>query len=81
MPCPTGKALMSPTVGLLNIKTFKRPPMLLQQIGQFCTFLMVVCFLVGVAGMQMQTWSECTRKMIDAEFERREENNYNCFLT
>jgi len=46
VPCPAGKALMSPTVG-----------------------------------MEMQTWSECTRKMIDAEFDRREKDNYNCFFT
>ena len=29
----------------------------------------------------MQTWSECTRKMIDAEFERREGKKKNCFYT
>ena len=42
----------------------------------------IVCLdLLLVTGMEMQTWSECTRKMIDAEFERREAMNYNCFLT
>jgi len=46
VPCPSGQALMSPTVG-----------------------------------MEMQTWSECTRKMIDAEFERREAKKKNCFYT
>ena len=33
------------------------------------------------AGMEMQVWSECTRKMISAEFDRREEKNQNCLLT
>jgi len=32
-------------------------------------------------GMEMQTWSECTRKMIDAEFDRREGKKKNCFYT
>jgi len=32
-------------------------------------------------GMAMQTWSECTRKMIDAEFDRREAKKKNCFYT
>ena len=42
----------------------------------------IVCLdLLLVTGMEMQTWSECTRKMIDAEFERREAMDYNCFLT
>ena len=33
------------------------------------------------AGMEMQVWSECTRKMINSEFDRREEKNQNCLLT
>ena len=32
-------------------------------------------------GMEIKTWSECTRKMIDAEFERREAKKENCFYT
>jgi len=31
--------------------------------------------------MEMTTWSECTKKMIDAEFERRENKTLNCFFT
>ena len=30
---------------------------------------------------KMKVWSECTRKMIDAEFDRREGKNMNCFFT
>ena len=29
----------------------------------------------------MRTWSDCTRKMIDAEFKRREDKGENCFFT
>ena len=35
----------------------------------------------GNVRSKMQIWSECTRKMIDAEFDRREENKANCFFT
>ena len=35
----------------------------------------------GNVRSKMQIWSECTRKMIDAEFDRREENKVNCFFT
>ena len=31
--------------------------------------------------MKMNTWSECTRKMIDSEYDRREEKKKNCFYT
>jgi len=46
VPCPAGKSLMSPAVG-----------------------------------MRMLTWSSCTRNMIDAEYDRREKKNQNCFFT
>lgn len=32
-------------------------------------------------GMKMHTWSDCTRKMIDAEYDRREGKKKNCFYT
>ena len=31
--------------------------------------------------MDMKTWSECTKKMIDSEYDRREKENKNCFFT
>ena len=51
---------------------------ILNVVGQ-STFLCLIVFYF--TDMEMTTWSECTKKMIDAEFERREAKNFNCFLT
>ena len=45
----------------------------------FCRLCFLLIFLFP--GQDAKTWSECTKKMIDAEFERREAMNYNCFFT
>ena len=37
--------------------------------------------LLFFTGMEIKTWSECTKKMIDSEYERREGLNNNCFFT
>lgn len=39
-------------------------------------------FLMAPAvGPEIKTWSECTKKMVDHDFERREKKNNNCFFT
>ena len=47
----------------------------------FRLFIFVCCHWQLVTGDSTTTWSECTRKQIDAEFERREKENENCFFT
>ena len=47
----------------------------------FRLFIFVCCHWQLVTGDSTTTWSECTRKQIDAEFERREKESENCFFT
>ena len=68
---------MSPTVGLL----ITSQNLTINKYKDILIWVIVCLDLLLVTGMEMQTWSECTRKMIDAEFERREAMDYNCFLT
>ena len=90
VPCPPSKFLMSPSVGLsFNFigKKWRKcntiRPMskftILNFVGQ-PTFAFIWCLLF-FTGMEIKTWSECTKKQIDTEFERREASNNNCFFT
>ena len=68
VPCPQGQSLMSPTVGACFF-LFLSPDKQAKQT------------IVYFSGMKMHTWSDCTRKMIDAEYDRREGKKKNCFYT
>ena len=93
VPCPQSENLMSPSVGLsfdsimakseendqiYATKAKRQFHAILNVVGQ-STFLCLIVF--NFTDMEMTTWSECTKKMIDAEFERREAKNFNCFFT
>ena len=68
VPCEAGQNLMSPAVGTLRLLLFW---------SRDKQTIMTTYF----SDMKMNTWSECTRKMIDSEYDRREEKKKNCFYT
>ena len=71
VPCPAGKSLMSPAVGKF-LSFFPKALINKKQKNNK---------IIAVSGMRMLTWSSCTRNMIDAEYDRREKKNQNCFYT
>ena len=56
---------MSPAVGTLRLQLF------------FWSADKLTTTTTYFSDMKMNTWSECTRKMIDSEYDRREENKKN----